>query len=143
LVSGLPKEKTKNSPPLSRSSISTGAGAVLGGGSGSEPRLSLIDRRQKVRGFFGLGVGGEPRLYVADEEDRPIGGQGASHRIVAARGIPYQALLFGALLFAGGLGGAWIAGAASASFRSLPAAIITLFVLTVLAGWLIAALRSR
>jgi hypothetical protein len=60
---------------------------------------------------------------------------------VAERGVVYQALLFGALLFAGGAGGSWIAGTASASFMSLPAALITFVVLVVLIGWLIVARR--
>jgi hypothetical protein len=67
------------------------AGVVVSGG--SDPQLRLVDRRQKVRGFFGLGVGGEPRLYVADEESRPIVRQSAFGRMVAERSIPYQALL--------------------------------------------------
>jgi hypothetical protein len=79
------------------------AGMVVSGG--SDPNVRLVDRRYKVRGFFGLGVGGEPKLYVADEQGRPIGRQSAFGRVVAERSIYYQALLYGAVLFAGGLGG--------------------------------------
>jgi hypothetical protein len=113
------------------------AGAVVSGGRSSDPYVRLMDRRQRVRGSFALGVGGEPRLYVADEEGKPIGRQSAFGHMLADRGIVYQALLFGALLFAGGFGGAWIAGTASASFYSLPAAFITVVVLAALVGWLI------
>jgi hypothetical protein len=112
-------------------------GVVVSSGHSSDPHLRLTDRRYNVRGFFGLGIGGEPKLYLADEEGRPIGGQSAFDRVVAERRILYRALLYGALLFAGGFGGAWIAGTASTSFQSLPAAIITFVVLAVLVGWLI------
>jgi len=125
-------------------------GVVVSSGRSSDPHLRLTDRRHNVRGFFGLGIGGEPRLYLADEEGRPIGGQSAFDRMVAERGLVYQALLSGALLFIGVIGGAWIAGTVSASFASLPAAVITTLVavittlvLTVLVGWLIVGRRSR
>jgi hypothetical protein len=101
-------------------------------GDSSDPHLRLVDRRHKVRSFFGLGVGEEPRLYVADEEGKPIGRQSAFDRVVAKRGLVYQALFVGALLFAVGLGASWIAGMASASLQSLPAALITVVVLAVL-----------
>jgi len=117
------------------------AGVVISGGSSSDPHLRLVDRRYKVRGFFGLGVGGEPRLYLADEEGTPIGTQSAFDRVVAERGLLYQALLFGAVLFTGVFVGAWIAGTASASFASVPAALITVVVLVGLVGWLIVARR--
>ena len=105
----------------------------------------LTDRRYKVRGFFGLGVGGEPRLYLADEEGKPIGTQSAFDRVVAERGLVYQVLFLGAVLFASVFGSAWIAGnvvaTASTSFYSLPAALITVVALAFLAGWLIVARR--
>jgi hypothetical protein len=123
------------------------AGAVVSGGRSSDPYVRLLDRRQRVRGSFALGVGGEPSLYVADEESKPIGGQSAFDRVLEGRGLVYQALLFGALLFAGGFGGAWIAGkvvaTASPSFYALPAALITAVVLAVLVGWLIVERRRR
>ncbi len=116
-------------------------GVVVSSGHSSDPHLRLIDRSYNVRGFFGLGVGGEPRLYLADEKGNPLGRQSAFDRVLAERGLVYQALFVGALLFVGGLGGAWIAGAASASFESLRAALITVVVLAVLVGWLIVARR--
>jgi hypothetical protein len=121
------------------------AGVVVSDGSRSDPQIKLADRRHQVRGFFGLGVGGEPRLYVADEEGNPIGSQSALGRVVAERGIIYQALLYGTVLvlFACAIGGAWIAGTVSASGQSLPAALITTVVLAVLVGMLIASRRSR
>lgn len=66
-----------------------------------------MDRHQKVRGSFDLG------------------GRSTFDRVVAERGLVYQALLFGAVLFVGRFGGAWTAGTASASFYSLPAVLIT------------------
>ncbi len=136
-------ENRELSPDLALIDKDGRAGVVVSGGSSSDPHLRLADRRYKVRGFFGLGVGGEPRLYVTDEEGKPIGRQSVFDRVVAERGLVYQALLFGALLFAGGLGGAWIAGTASASFYSLPAALITVVVLAALIGWLIVGRRRR
>ena len=90
-----------------------------------------------MRGFFGLGVGGEPRFYVADEEGKPLGRQSAFDRVVAERDLVYQALLIVAVLVAGGAGGWWIAEMATAATVSLPAAVITVFVLAALVGWLI------
>jgi hypothetical protein len=63
--------------------------------------------------------------------------------VVAERSIVYQALLYCAVLFADALGGAWIAGAASVSYDSLPAALITAVVIVVLVGWLIASRHNR
>ena len=94
-----------------------------------------------MHGFFGLGVGGEPRLYVADEDGKPIDPRNAFERVVAERGIVYQALFFAAVLIAGGIGGAWMANTASLSAESLPAALITVVVLVALAGLLFVAHR--
>jgi hypothetical protein len=136
----LTESKEPLSPALALIDKDERAGMVISGG--SDPNLRLVDRRCKVRGFFGLGVRGEPKLYVADEEGKPIVRQSVFDRVVADRGIVYQALLYSAVLFAGALGGAWIADAASASFYSLPAAIITTIVLIALIGWLVAFRRS-
>ena len=92
-----------------------------------------LDRRHQVRGFFGVRAWVEsPRLYVADEEGKPIVRQSAVRRVVAERNVVYQALLYGAVLFASGVGGARIAGAASASYYSLPTALVTIVVLATL-----------
>ena len=82
-------------------------------------------------------------MRLFDEEGRPIGTQSAFDRVVAERSLVYQALLFGALLFAGGFGGAWIAGTASASLQNLPAVLITIVVLAVLVGCMILIRRRR
>ena len=118
------------------------AGVVVSGGSSSDPHLRFVDRRHKVRGFFGLGVGGEPRLCLADEEGNPIVRQSAFDRMLAERGLVYQALFIGALLFAVVVGSSWIAGTASASFYSLPAALITVVVLAALVCLLIVVHRG-
>jgi hypothetical protein len=119
------------------------AGVVGSNGGGSYPHLRLVDRRQKLRLYLGLELGGEPRLYVADEEGKPIVRQSAFFPLLAKRSIVYQALLYGALLFATGVGSSCIAGTASASFESLPAALITAVALVVLVGWLVAIRRGR
>lgn len=116
-------------------------GVVISGGRSWDPHVRLIDRRQKVRGHFGLGAGGEPRLYFADEEGKPIDPRNAFERVVADRGVWYQTLLFAAVLISGGIVGAWAANTASVSIESLPAAIITVIVLVGLSGLLFIAHR--
>ncbi len=65
----------------------------VGSGHRSDPYVTLLDRRHKVRGSFALGIGGEPRLFMADEEGNPVVSQSTFGRVLADRGIVYQALL--------------------------------------------------
>ncbi len=107
----------------------------------SGPFVRLRDRREKVRASFELGANGKPELYVFDEEGASARESNAFERVVAEQGLVYRALLIGAALVVGAMVGAWAAGMASAASGSLPAALVTVVVLAVLAGLLVVARR--
>jgi hypothetical protein len=109
------------------------AAAVVSGGHHSDPHLRLLDRRQNVRGSFGLGVGGEAQLIFSDAEGRPGREERAFERAVGERGPMYRVVLFITALVAGGAGGAWIGNAFSVMVEPLPAALITVVILASLA----------
>ena len=107
------------------------------------PHVTLRDRRKQARASLALGANGEPGLFIFDEEGKPVQSGNAFEGLVAERGPAYQALLFGSVLVAGGVGGMWIASTASAASGSLTAAVVTVVVLAFLVGWLIVIRRRR
>jgi hypothetical protein len=100
------------------------AAVVVSSGPSSDPSVRLLDRHRKVRSSFELGAYGKPGLYVLDGEGANSRSGNALDRVVEG-GPLYHAILFSAALILGGIGGAWIATAASAVSGSLSAAFIT------------------
>jgi hypothetical protein len=100
------------------------SGVVLSGGRTSAPAVRLLDRHRKRRASFELGSNGQPGLYAFEQEGGESRSANALDRVVEG-GPLYHAVSLSAGLILGGLGGAWIATAASAVSGSLVAAFIT------------------
>jgi hypothetical protein len=116
------------------------AGVVLSGGPRSDPSVRLLDRHRKRRASFELGAYGQPGLYVFEQEGAESRSANALKRVVEG-GPLYHAVLLSAGLILGGVGGAWIATAASAVSGSLFAAFITGVALVALIALLVVVRR--
>lgn len=115
------------------------AGVVISGRR-SGPFVRLRDRRERVRASFELEANGQPGLYAVDEESADGWSENALDRVVEG-GPLYHAVSLSAGLILGGVGGAWIATAASAVSGSLFAAFITGAALVALVALLVVARR--
>jgi hypothetical protein len=116
------------------------SGVVLSGGRTSAPAVRLLDRHRKRRASFELGSNGQPGLYVFEQEGGESQSANALDRVVEG-GPLYHAVSLSAGLILGGLGGAWIATAASALSGSLVAAFITGVALVALVALLVVVRR--
>jgi hypothetical protein len=116
------------------------SGVVLSGGRTSAPAVRLLDRHRKRRASFELGANGQPGLYVFEQEGGESRSANALDRVVEG-GPLYHAVSLSAGLILGGLGGAWIATAASAVSGSLVAAFITGVALVALVALLVVVRR--
>jgi hypothetical protein len=102
--------------------------------------VRLLDRHRKRRASFELGSNGQPGLYVFKQEGGESQSANALDRVVEG-GPLYHVVSLRAGLILGGLGGAWIATAASAVSGSLVAAFITGVALVALVALLVVVRR--
>ena len=99
-----------------------GRAAVAVCGRKSGPFVRLSDPRGEVRASLELGANGEPEMSRVDAKGYPHGLGGRVQRTLGEASTPYRAFVYAAVMVACALGGAWVAGTASASAGVLGAA---------------------
>lgn len=92
-----------------------GRAAVAVCGRKSGPFVRLSDPRGEVRASLELKANGEPKLSRVDGKGYPHGWGGRVQRTLGESSAPYRAVVYAAVMVACALGGAWVAGTASAS----------------------------